>query len=174
VCGGRRATLDGKPLLGVLPPRRPVRQDPPIPTQAAPMMNVEDEVDECVRVVHPAEVQDHRRVEVAQTVRRESLDDGRDENGERGHEDGRRLSLDCLELLRVDLPVYERIERRCKAEKVLGIDCYANTNAGDVRVCRNQAHGEGQQEKRTAKPACKTPNIPYMYIASSYRFSLPN
>jgi hypothetical protein len=69
----RRATLDGKLLLSVLPPCRPFRQNPPIATRATPMMNVEDEINERVRVVHPAQIQDHSRVEVAKTILQEGL-----------------------------------------------------------------------------------------------------
>jgi hypothetical protein len=104
-------------------------------------MYVEDEIDERVGVVHPAEVEDHRCMKVAQTILRASLDDGRDEDGEGSHQDGCRLSLDRLKLLSVYPPVYERIERGHKAENVLGIDRCADADAGDVRICRNGAHG---------------------------------
>jgi hypothetical protein len=90
--------LEGQPLSDMAPPRRPFRRNLAISGQAASMVNVEDEVDECVCVVHPAEVQDHGRVEVAEPVLRQSLDNGRDEDGKRSHEDGRRLILNCLEL----------------------------------------------------------------------------
>jgi hypothetical protein len=103
------------------------------------MVNVEDEVDECVGVVHPAQVQDHRSVEVTKPVLGERLDDGGDEDSKRSHQDGRRLIFDCLELDRIDFPVYEGIECGHETKNVLGVYGHTNADARNVRVCWYQA-----------------------------------
>jgi hypothetical protein len=97
------------------------------------MMNIQDEVDERVSVVHPAQVQDDRRMEVAKPVL-ESLEDGGDKDSECGDEDRRRLILDRVELLGVHHAVHECVERGNEAEDVLRIYGCADADARDVRV----------------------------------------
>jgi hypothetical protein len=108
-------------------------------------MDPENEVDEGVGIVHPAQVQDDRRMECAQAVQ-PSLGNGRDKDGEGGDENGDRDVVRGLELLLVDFPiVHESIERRYEAEEVLHVGRAADADASDVWVGWDQARHSAQQ-----------------------------
>jgi hypothetical protein len=85
-------------------------------------------------------------------VEGQRLDDERDEDGECGNEDRRRLFLDRPKFLPVHFAIVEeRVESRSEAEDVL--DVYRNTDAdaGDVRVSRDVAHGGGERGGRAGR-----------------------
>jgi hypothetical protein len=109
------------------------------------MVDVEHKVDERVRVVHPAQTQHEGSMERAQ-VEGQRLHDERDEDGECGDEDCRRLLLDRVQLVFVYfLVVDESVERRKEAEDVLEVYRKTDADAGDVRISGDQAHGGGER-----------------------------
>jgi hypothetical protein len=76
-----------------------------------------------------------------------SLDDGGDENGESYGEHADGLILDPFHFIGRDFSIPKMRHNRHEAEKVLGIDCDANSNSSDVWVGGNAlvVHGGGER-----------------------------
>jgi hypothetical protein len=90
-------------------------------------------------------------VECAQ-VEGQRLDDERDEDGECGDEDRRRLFLDRPQFLPVHFAVVdERVECGSEAKDVLNVYCDTDADAGDVRVSRDVAHAGRECEGRAGR-----------------------
>jgi hypothetical protein len=145
----------------VIIPRRPVWLDTLfLSVRVAHVVDVEHKVDECVRVVHPAQTQDDGRVKGAQ-VEGQRLDDEGDEDGECGDEDGRRLLLDRVQLGFVHFRVvHECVEGWYEAEDVLCVCRATDADAGDVRIPRDVAHARrerGRTAGRVQGPASVNP-----------------
>jgi hypothetical protein len=105
------------------------------------VMDVKQEVDECVCVVHPTEVENDGGVEAAKPESKR-LDHRGDKDGKCCDEDGSRLLLDHLQLVEFDFAIQERKEGWDKAQKVLGVGSGTHAYAGYVRIGRNKAiHG---------------------------------
>jgi hypothetical protein len=109
------------------------------------IMDVKQEVDECVRIIHPAQVEYNDTVEAAET---EGLDlhDSRDEHCECRNQDRSRLFLNRFELFRSDFLVHECPERRNEAEKVLNVNSDSDANARDIRVSRYRTGHDAREQ----------------------------
>ena len=70
------------------------------------MLHIEDEIDKCVGIVHPTHQEDDVGMVVGDAESL-SLNDGRDEDGERQDKVGRRLSFGEIEFVLGDLSVEE-------------------------------------------------------------------
>lgn len=97
------------------------------------VVDVEQEINEYVRIVHPAQAEDDDSVKAGQAARN-GLDDGRDEDGEGGDEDGGGLCFDGVELDVVDVTIPKCPGGGDEAEDVLCVDGDANADARDVWI----------------------------------------
>jgi hypothetical protein len=111
------------------------------------MVDVKQEVDEYVRVVHPTQVENDGGV-VAAEPESARLDDRGDKDGECSDEDRSGLLLDHLQLVQFDFAIPKRKEGRDKAKKVLDIGGGAHAYAGYVRISRNKAAHSTAWERR--------------------------
>jgi hypothetical protein len=112
------------------------------------VVDVKQEVDECVRVVHPAQVENDGGV-VAAEPEGTRLDDRRDKDSECSDEDGSGLLLNHLQLVEIDFAIPEREEGRDGSKKVLGIGSGTHTYASYIGISRNDtAHGGGWERMR--------------------------
>jgi hypothetical protein len=102
------------------------------------VVDVKQEVDECVCIVHPTQVENDGRV-VAAEPEGTRLDDRGDKDGECSDQDGSGLLLDHLQLIELDFAIPERKKGWDETEKVLGIGGGAHAYAGYVRISRNSA-----------------------------------
>jgi hypothetical protein len=97
------------------------------------MVDVKQEVDKCVCVVHPTQVENDGGV-VATEPESARLDDRGDKNGECSDENGSGLLLDHLQLVQFDFAIPKRKEGWDEAEKVLSVCGGSHTYAGYVRI----------------------------------------
>ena len=72
--------------------------------QSSLVVDVKDEVDKCVGVVHPTHHEDNIPM-IVRHAQSASLDDGRDEDGEREDKVGRRLRFRIVQLSLGDLSI---------------------------------------------------------------------
>jgi hypothetical protein len=112
------------------------------------VMDVKQEVDKCVCVVHPAKIENDGGVEAAEPECKR-LDDRRDKDSKCGDQYAGRLLFDHLQLVEFDFAIQDRKEGWDKAQKVLSIGGGTHAYAGDIRIGRNSAiHSRTRERTR--------------------------
>ena len=106
------------------------------------MVEVEQEIYERVRVIHPAQVEDDRCMEIGQP-KRQSLYNSREQDGECGDEDGCRLVLHGIQLDGGDFPIEEGVDGWAETQQVLSVGRRSNADSRYVWVSRDTAQGVG-------------------------------
>ena len=119
-------------------------------------MEEEKQVDERIRVVHPAQIEHESEVVVVQALRCFRLYDGGQQKAECCEENVGRLILDELSLVIADFPVVQQSDKgRDEAEEILGVGRSANPYARDVGVRAVGArHGVRRKETRHRLCSC--------------------